>query len=246
MVFEPNENLKRKMSMDGSVLKFMYSVAGAGLGLIAGGATLAVIGVMLSAALYPVLELKMSLIIGVVIVVPSLLLVLLGRMLQKRRMDNWSKAYAKKSGYPEEELQVIDQEFSRPGTLLLSFDKGKDKNSLKRMGFITAHYVKLPGVAPFIFRSDELAVCLYTKHFACQDGGELDAFLAYSLDGSREYIAHELKEKAAMEVVEAVASRNPLVITDHRFLYEGKEYDAVSGRKAVLDLCRSVREQQDM
>lgn len=38
MVFEPDERLKQKMAKDGSVLQYMYSVAGAGKGLAAMGA----------------------------------------------------------------------------------------------------------------------------------------------------------------------------------------------------------------
>ena len=37
MVFVPEEKLRQKMQIDGSVLKYMYSVAGVGLGLIAMG-----------------------------------------------------------------------------------------------------------------------------------------------------------------------------------------------------------------
>lgn len=244
MVFEPNAKLKSKMSMDGNVLKYMYSVAGGGLGLIAGGAVLLFFGVLLAAALYPVLGLKTALKIGVVIVVSSLLLMILGRLLQKHRMDRWSKEYSKSSGFSEEELQVINQEFQQPGTLLLSFSKGKDSNSLKKMGFITAHYVKFPGVSPWIFRLNELVACFYTKQFLCQDGGQMDAFIAYGTDEKRMYMLYDLNEKAAREVVDAVASRNPMVITDHHFMYEGKEYDAVRGMKDVICLYQQVRRQQ--
>ena len=47
MVFEPDAKLKKKMDKDGSVLKYMYGVGGAGKGLIAGGGMFSAIGVLL-------------------------------------------------------------------------------------------------------------------------------------------------------------------------------------------------------
>ena len=48
MIFEPDERLKKKMAKNGSVLQFMYSVAGAGKGLITAGVMLIGIGALLA------------------------------------------------------------------------------------------------------------------------------------------------------------------------------------------------------
>lgn len=242
MVFVPDEKLKRKMAKDGSVLKYMHSVAGAGLGLITAGIMLAAVGILLAVALMNVLELNKVLLIGLSLGVPGILLVAGGIFLQKRRMDRWMKTYVKKTGLTEEDIRLADEEFQQPGTVLLALEKGKDNNSRKKMGFITAHYIKFPGVAPYLFRLQDLAACFYTKKFLCQDGGYDYALVAYGMDETKAYLAINYNEKACLEIVEAVEAHNPLVITAHHFAYEGKEYDAVRGMKDVICLQKQVRE----
>lgn len=241
MVFVPNEKLKQKMTKDGSVLKYMYSVAGAGLGLIAAGIMLAAIGVMLAAALMNVLELNKVLLIGLSVGIPGIVLVIAGIFLQKRRMNQWMKTYVKKTGLTEEDIRQADEEFQQPGTVLFAMEKGKDSNSRKKMGFITAHYIKFPGAAPCLFRLQDLAVCFYTKKFLCQDGGYDYALVAYALDETRAYLAINYNEKACLEIVETVEAHNPLVITAHHFTYEGKKYDAVRDMEDVIRLQKQVR-----
>ena len=55
MVFEPDDKLKQKMSKNGSVLRYMYCVAGAGKGLAARGGMLIVIGILVAAGLFNVM-----------------------------------------------------------------------------------------------------------------------------------------------------------------------------------------------
>ena len=47
MVLEPDDRMKQKMTRNGSVLQYMYSVAGAGKGLITMGIMLIFIAVLL-------------------------------------------------------------------------------------------------------------------------------------------------------------------------------------------------------
>lgn len=245
MVFEPDARMKGKMLKDGSVLKFMYSVAGAGNGLIAMGAMLVPIGILLAVALAGIMGTAQAVVVATVIGVPGLLLIIAGMMLQNRRMSNWMKAYQKNSGLSEGELRRFDDEFRQPGTLLFALEKGKDTNSLKKMGVITSHYVKFPGIVPYILRQEELVAFFYTRKYLCGDGGYDKALIAYGTDKERGFMAREQgNEKTNMEIVEAIASRNPMVITDHHFVYEGKEYDAVRRPEEVIDLHERIRRQQ--
>lgn len=245
MVFVPDEKMKKKMLKDGSVLKYMHSVAGAGLGLVAAGIMLVAIGVLLAVALMNVLEPDKVVIIGLGVAAPGVLLFVGGIFLQKRRMNRWMKTYVKKTGLTEEDIRLADEEFKQPGTVLLALEKGKDNNSRKKMGFITAHYVKFPGVAPYLFRLQDLVACFYTKKFLCQDGGYDFVLVAYGTDETKAYLATNYNEKACLEIVEAVEAHNPLVITAHHFAYEGKEYDGVRGMKDVIRLQKQVRENQN-
>lgn len=240
MVFIPNDKLKQKMSKNGSVLQFMYSVAGAGKGLIAMGAMLIGIAIMLAAALSGIIGTAGSVKMAVVIIVPSILLIVLGVHMQKKKESGWLKAYMEPTGLGEQEVYQIEQEFKQPDTLLFSLDKGKDTNSLKKMGFITKTYIKFPGVNTFVFRLDDMVACFYTKKYLCQDGGYDRAFVAYPLNSEWGILQTSPPEKASLEIVKVIAERNPKVITEHHFSYEGKEYDAVRGLDEVIALHKRV------
>lgn len=229
------------MEKDGSVLKYMYSVEGGGLGLIAAGLVLLAFDVMLSAALWMVMEPGSILCIGLGIGIPSVLMIIGGVFLQKRKVSGWLKAYAKGSGLSEEEIRSADAEFHEPGTVLFSLEKGKDSNSLKKMGFITAHYIRFPGISPCLYRISNLTACFYTKSLPFREDGHDHALVAYGMDENRVYTAISYNEKAGQEIVEAVEARNPLVITAHRFAYEGKKYDAVQGVGDVIRLQKQIR-----
>lgn len=244
MVFVPDEKLKRKMSKDGSVLKYMYGVAGAGKGLIAAGVMLAVIGVMLIAALMNPLGTDGAVKMGAVVAAPGLLLVALGIVLQQKRMNGWMKNYGKKIGFTEAQLREVDEEFKQPGTVLISFDKDKDNNSLKKMGFITAHYVRFPGVSSLILPLQDMVACFYTKKYLCGDGGYDHAFMAYSTDVDHMYFFRNPPEKASMEIADAIEAHNPMIIKEHHFTYEGKEYDAIEGADEVIALHKRLRAEQ--
>jgi len=240
MVFIPDQKLKQKMSKNGSVLQFMYSVAGAGKGLVAMGAMLIGIAVMLAAALLGVIGTAGAVKLAVAVIVPSILLIVLGVRMQKKKESGWLKAYIEPTGLSEQEVYQIEQEFKQPDTLLFSMDKGKDTNSLKKMGFITRTYIKFPGVNTYVFRLDDMVACFYTKKYLCDDGGYDRAFVAYPVNGEWGILLKSPPEKASLEIVEAIAKRNPKVITDHHFSYEGKEYDAVRGLDEVIALHKRV------
>ncbi len=241
MVFVPDDKLKGKMSKNGSVLQYMYSVSGAGKGLAAMGAMLAVIGVMLAAALYGVLGADSAVKIAAAMIVPGVLLIVLGVVLQKKREKGWLQDHVKTSGLPEQEILQADQEFKQPGTVLFSFFKGKDSNSLKKMGFITNTYIRFPGTSPFLRHVNDVVACFYTKKYLCRDGGYDRAFVAYFTDGENGVLMDSPPEKASLEIVKAIEARNPMVITSHHFTYEGKTYDAVRDADEVVALHKRLR-----
>jgi len=240
MVFIPNDKLKQKMSKNGSVLQFMYSVAGAGKGLIAMGAMLIGIAVMLAAALLGIMGTAGAVKLAVVVIVPSILLIVLGVCMQKKKESGWLKAYMEPTGLSEQEIHQVEQEFRQPDTLFFSFWKGKDTNSLKKMGFVTRTYIKFPGVNTYVFRLDDMVACFYTKKYLCEDGGYDKAFVAYPLNSEWGVLLRDVSEKTGTEIVKAIAERNPKIITEHHFSYEGKEYDAVRGLDEVIALHRRV------
>lgn len=240
MVLVPDDKLKRKMSKNGSVLQFMYSATGVGKGLIAMGAMLVGISIMLAAALANTIGTASAIRMAAIITVPSILLIVLGSHMQKKKESGWIKAYMEQSKMGEQEVYQIDQEFRQPDTVLFSLDKGKDTNSLKRIGFITKNYIKFPGLSSCVFRLDDMVACFYTKKYLCQDGGYDRALVAYPLNGEYGFLQDSPPEKASLEIVKLVGERNPKIITEHHFAYEGKEYDAVRGLDEVIALHKQV------
>lgn len=240
MIFEPDDKLKQKMSKNGSVLQYMYSVSGAGKGLFAMGAMLIVIGIALAAVLSNTMGIQGALMFGGVMMIAGILFAVLGSSMQKKKEQSWIEAYKNACGLSEQELHQIDQEFRQPGTILLSMDKDKDTNSLKSMGFITANYVKLPSMDPCVFRLKDMVACLYTKKYLCQDGGYDRALVAYIADGELGFLQRNPPEKASIAIVEAIAKHNPRIVTDHFFTYEGKEYDAVRKPEEVIQLHKQL------
>lgn len=95
--------------------------------------------------------------------------------------------------------------------MLFSFTKGKDTNSLQKMGFITEHYIKFPGVLPSPVRICDVAAC-FIRIGSC----------------------------AGMEAVEAITERNPLTIKARHFSYGDKEYDAATDMDEVTGIYREV------
>lgn len=240
MIMEPTQKIRKKMLKDGSVLKYMYTVAGAGKGLVAAGLMLLFAGVMLAVMMMSSFEASQAVMMGGVAVVPGLLFIVIGAFLQKRRNDGWLKAYAKKTHLSEADLLRADEELKGPDVLFFAATSAKDTNSLKRMGFITPHYIKFPGVYPYITRLEDLVACFYTKKYLCKDGGYDKAFVAYSRDKNMEFLTSDIKEAAAQEIVEMIAKRHPAVVTHHHFLYQGKEYDAAREMDKVIELYNIV------
>lgn len=240
MVLVPDDRFKQKMSKNGSVLQFMYSAAGAGKGLAAMGAMLIVIGIMLAAALFNMMGASSAIIMAAVFAVLGILFIILGISMQRKKESGWLKAYMEQSKLKEQEIHQIDQEFKQPDTILFALDKGKDTNSLKQVGFVTKNYIKFPGLNSCVFRLDDMVACFYTKKFLCDDGGYDTALVAYPLSNDYGFLQRNPPEKASVEIVNAISKRNPKIITDHHFAYEGKQYDAVKGLDDVIALHKRV------
>ena len=116
MIFEPDDRLKQKMAKNGSVLQYMYSVSGAGKGVMALGIMLAVIGAALAAVLTNTMGTQGAVTFGAAMIIPGILLAVLGVFMQQKKERGWAQAYME-TGLTEQDLRRIEQEFKKPGTL---------------------------------------------------------------------------------------------------------------------------------
>ena len=64
--------------------------------------------------------------------------------------------------------------------------------------------------------------------------------VAYFVDGDMGILHRNPPEKASIAIVKAIGERNPRIITDHFFTYEGEEYDAVKEPEKVVQLHKRV------
>ncbi len=59
------------------------------------------------------------------------------------------------------------------------------------------------------------------------------------------YIAKDQCDaKCGQEIVDALVSRNPFIISAHRFIYEGRQYDALLGQPEVIALHNRLKQQR--
>ena len=237
----PNEAQKAKMKKDGSILKYLYGAAGIGKGIAAGGITLMVCGAALTALVIPA-GMTQALVMAGAVILPGALLTIFGSAKQKKRDDNWVKAYMEASGLSEEEVLQAEAEFQAPGAILLGF-YGSSKKDLRQGGFLSAHYLKLPGISPMIYRVEDLVACFFSEKYLCQDGGYAKAALIYTKDPDKysEYV--DVSEKRCQDAIQAIAEANPSIITSPYFIYEDQKYDAAQQRQEVVALHNRVMAQ---
>ena len=233
-----DEKQKAAMQKDGSTLKYMYSVAGAGKGLAAGGWTLLVIGLALT-AMVSTAGVPQMLVMGAVTILPGVLLVLLGKWKQDQRDHGWVQAYAECSGISEADVPQADAEFLDSRTAVVGV-WGGDKNAKKKAGFVSPNYFKVPGIWPRLYRLQDVSACFFTDQFICEDGGYAKAVVIYGTSPERCTEIVDISEKRAAEIIGAVKAAAPSVITDRCFQYEGQTYDALEQREQVVALYNHV------
>ncbi|MCI8455016.1 MAG: hypothetical protein HFE84_10450 [Lachnospiraceae bacterium] len=243
MVFAPEERLKKRMQKDGSVLKYMYSTAGTGLRLAAGGLLLFFAGILLYIVLMSANG-TMALMLGAVTAIPGGLMCVGGLILQNNQMSKWLDVWEEKTGLSRADILQADREFKQSGTVLLAFEKGMDSSSLKKMGFLTEHYLKMPGIAPYLYRMEDMVACFYTDQFVGEDGKDTCAFVAYSTDKTTPYIQISAKQEPSEEIVKTLERCNPMLITTHFFACEGRRFDAVKSFEEVIDLHNQILERR--
>ncbi len=237
MVFIPDQELKQKMMKDGSVLKYMRTAGGAGIGLIAGSIVFFVTGALLALFLPP---------LGLLIAAPGILMLVPGVILRIRQLKNWKKDYMKKTGLTEQELANVEEEFMAPGTVMFAFNNSKKPGDLRTAGFVTEHYVRMPMAWINLFRLDEVVACFFVKGMGSSLGFDRALVLYDEKSAPGEgYIAKDSCDaKCGQEIVDAIVSRNPFIISAHRFIYEGRQYDALLGQPDVIALHNRLKQQR--
>lgn len=237
MIYRPDEKQKRKMQMDGSVLKYMDSAMGAGKGLTALGVCLLILGGLLAVAMRTIGTAQMM--VGIAMAALGLILMLCGTTKQKKRMSQYLDHYAERSAVPREELSSVEAELQQPDAVFMAWNNGTSVNDIKNMGFVTKNYMMLPKTLR-IYHLKDIVICFQTNKFVVSDGGYGHVFFMGIAGEPEPRIVYDISEKQAADVIQAITEKNPMVITHRNFEYQGQTFDALKDLKAVMDLHQEI------
>ncbi len=239
MKFTETEEIRNQLQRDGSLLKGIRGLNGIEKGLIAGGITLLVFGVLLTAPCF-LFSLRAVLATAILFLLPSVFLIVLGVVLRKRKIENYMDYYVKKSGYSREELEQVDKELMSPDVIVIGNqmpDKGKKAPNY--YCFFTKKHFVMPDYLGgcWIVRIEEIIGAVYSERIPGYNGYKFGLVLLFTqgTDDSPIYNAN-LNKQSCLEVIEIITRQNPLVITDQIFQYNGRRYDMFQNPKEVVDL----------
>ncbi len=232
--------MKGRMTKDGSVLKKIRSAGGGANGCIAGGVTLLIFAVLLGGLFFALFTPAAGALFGGLFGIPGLLLVGGGMAMQARKLKNYENYYERETGYDRAELKGIERELLAPDMLL--FDNQKQKKGEGKPVFglcLTKHYLVMPMMLGncYVRRLGEMVGAAYSESIPGINGYKYGLVLLSVRDGKEGgvYNAYFTKE-TCLEIIQALKGRIPGLITDQAFQYEGKIYNMLVNWKDILAL----------
>lgn len=239
------DEMRRTLTRDGSVLKRLRSSGGIAQGILGGGVTLLIFAVLLSAFFLALGVPGGVRLFGIGLSIPGLILILYGRIAHTKRINEYLDYFRKESGLGIDEINQADREILEPGTVLIGHmipirgRRGKEESTLGC--FITKNFliVPLPGGTCYMRRIQDLAAAVYSDEVpgVCAYVSGI-TFLSKN-DDTPGYDSFLTKDEC-MEIINVLHERNPRIIIDQKFLYDGKQYDVMKDYQVVAKLFREV------
>lgn len=240
MIVTMDERLRKKITKDGSHLKYTRTIGGIGMGLIAVGMCLFVISVLTGSFLIHFFGLKVLFFsMGIGLVFCGIFMIP-GILLRKKKMNHYLNYYIKKSNYTEAQLQSFEQEFQNPAALFINPYSRLNNAAKMHCGILTEHWIKLPYMTPVIYSGiyrlvDIAAMWFEEKPYV---NGNLLKPSMFVIDSVGRTIHYAMKKDCATELIKEMAKRNRNLITVRRFSVDNQEYDAFKEPKKVAELYR--------
>lgn len=208
---------------DGSILKSIRMDKGAGRGLIAVGIMFLVIALLIGLPVVAFANSKLDGIkIFVIMLVPSLLFIVPGIILKKKRIANWLSYYQKEFGYTEAELLEIDRALAS-GSVRLIVCKRPGGAEDYIYCFITEHHVLINGVYPYLKKLDDFIAVAFsnsTDQWCMASLTKQDnTTMAIPLFTNTEH-----KQALCMEVMQELYRHNPNILCGQQIACEGRIY----------------------
>ncbi len=227
------EKMKKKVAKGGSVLKACRTRVGGAKGLMAGGITLVVSGVLTG------LPFLMSGPGGLVLLcffgIPGLLCIISGAVLQVRKAAQYTKFYSEQTGYSESDILMADRELLMPQTAV--FGNSASRKDIRC--YITEHFlVSVTRLECYVRRLEDLRAAFYSEEIPGAEA--LESGMVFV---SRQEIEGEprinpytyrkcggdmngfLNRESCAEIAEELNKRAPHVITSQKVVRGGVPYD---------------------
>ncbi len=243
MVSMVDQNLRSKLTKDGSYLKHTRTIGGIGNGLIVAGGWIIGIGVLFAAMIALVGVVMRGLVAGGIVAAIGGIIMGMGYHLKNKRVNDYLTYYQNKSGYTHEALKAFDEEFQNGEAVLVSRSKKMDKRSLAMVGIFTKHWFRVPTALPVqysgLYHVEDIVAIWYQGSFVKIGNVECMNDLV-ALDCNGKFIVPRCDAAMTEEIISELVKRNPKVLTKRKFTYEGKEYDVVLQPQEVIALYQSV------
>ena len=254
------KGLQKLVNKHGSVLKAYRSQGGGGAGMAAGGMVLLISGIFLGGICLLFLGWESAAVVGGIFALPGLLLVLFGKNMHKKRVNNYLDFYQQETGYTAEELQQADRELMGPGALCITGKTNRAKEEILFM--ITDHYFLSvwPVKGCYLLKLDDMVAAFYSAQIPGIGGyregvqiisrqdtkkaGVKNPFTKKEYGGFDNSLMSEQRdaEQICREAVEEIAKRAPHVITYQNIVVSGVQYNLMSLNNWQADWARMLGE----
>lgn len=247
MKTEMTNDLQKKVTKYGSVLKAYRSQGGGGLGLFAGGITLLIFGVLLG-LLMAIVNVIGGLVVFAFFAVLGLPMILGGNAMNKKRLAGYLEYYQKQNGYSAEELQEADRELMSPDAVKIVNKTDRSGGKKETVFFITEHYFlsAWPVNGCYLRKLEDIVAAFYSNQIPGIGGYRQNLFVINSQDILEQGLINEFTKKQyrgfengllisqgncyeiCQEVLEEMAKRAPHIITSQNIAVKGIRYNLLS------------------
>lgn len=259
MRMELDKGLQKKVAQYSSLLKAYRTQGGLGLGAVAGGIMLLILGVIF-AILLALIDTFVGVVFFLILGVPGLILCLVGNAKHKKRVDTYIDFFQQDTGYSAQEIQQADQELMRPDAVKIG---SKIDDGRKCVVYIvTEHYFLSIWAARgcYLRKLDDIVAAFYSNEIPGNGGYRQSLFIITRQDTKKPGVKNPYTRKqyfgfengmlrmqrdcknVSLEVIHEMVKRAPHIITSQYISVKGTKYNLLSMDDWQEDWARILQE----
>ncbi len=244
MILQNGDKRRKKFLKEGDVLRRMRNTGGGGKGCMAGGIVLLVFAVLLGApCLFFGFEAALG--VGGFFGIPGLLLIVVGKHMQDKKVRNYLNYYKEETGFDEQELQQLEQELMEQdmvmfGNVPYNNPQGATERNPQIACMITRNYFVAPFVMgrSYIRRISDMILAAYSQELPGINGYR-QGLVFLSKKDDEAYNNGTLTRDVCMEIIGVLRERQPSLITGQTFVYENRQYNVLTDGPQIAELFRN-------